>query len=78
MSTVLPAYQYRHVSGRTASITGAAPWHTAAERSEWRVETIGYTVQHPDGTVGIGRRPFQTKEEAQAWCNAHPNFRGMS
>lgn len=38
----------------------------------------GWTVQHPDGTTGLARRPFETESEAQAWCDAHPNFKGMS
>jgi hypothetical protein len=38
----------------------------------------GWTIQHPDGTVGIGRPPFATPSEAQAWIDAHPHFPGMS
>jgi hypothetical protein len=38
----------------------------------------GWTVEHPDGTSGLGRAPFATQAEAQAWCDAHPNFPGMS
>jgi hypothetical protein len=38
----------------------------------------GWTVAHADGTRGIGRQPFATEAEAQAWCDAHPHFPGMS
>lgn len=38
----------------------------------------GWTVLHPDGTSGLGRLPFATQAEAQAWCDAHPTFPGMS
>lgn len=38
----------------------------------------GYTINHPDGTNGLGRAPFETEAEAQAWVDAHPNFPGMS
>lgn len=76
--TVIEAKVWRHTSGRTASICGAVPWHTAAERASWTIETVGYTIQHPDGTRGIGRAPFKTRDEAQAWIDQNPRFSGMS
>lgn len=42
-----------------------------------RVEE-GWTVEHPDGTRGLGRPPFKTQEEAQDWCDKNPHFPGMS
>lgn len=78
VSKVIPARVWRHVYGRTASIRGAAPWHNHKDRCDWTTEVIGWTVQHSDGTTGLGRPPFATREEAQAWCDAHPSFRGMS
>lgn len=77
MSHPIPARRYRHTSGRTASIYGSAPWLSEAERAAWTVEVVGWTVAHPDGTNGLGRVPFATEAEAQAWCDANPNFRGM-
>jgi hypothetical protein len=42
------------------------------------LESDGWTVAHPDGTRGLGRPPFATREAAQAWCDANPYFPGMS
>ena len=76
---VIPSIRYRHKpTGRTASIGGAAPWTSEADRGNWLTETVGFTIRHPDGTTGLGRPPFATHDEAQAWVDAHPNFPGMS
>lgn len=75
---VVKAYVWRHISGRTVSVGGAVPYHSAAECTEWEMIQVGWTIQHADGTRGIGRVPFTTQEDAQAWINAHPRFRGMS
>lgn len=54
--------------GRTASIYGSIPWVSDSERSQWRIQIVGYTVQHKKtGTVGIGRKPWETREEAENW-----------
>jgi hypothetical protein len=73
----IEAKRWRHISGRTASVYGACPWTSEADEPNWRIESAGWTVQHPDGTTGIGRVPFATKEEADAWIAAHPRFPGM-
>jgi hypothetical protein len=54
--------------GRTASIYGSCPWVSDADRDQWKVQIVGYTVQHKKtGTVGIGRKPWETLEDAQKW-----------
>ena len=54
--------------GRTASIYGSCPWVSASERDQWRVQIVGYTVRHKKtGIVGIGRKPWETLEEAEKW-----------
>ena len=54
--------------GRTASIYSSCPWMSDAERDQWKVQIVGYTVQHKKtGTVGIGRKPWETLEDAQNW-----------
>lgn len=79
MSEVIPYRRWVHgATGRTASISGAVPYAHDAEAEGWAVEAYGYTVRHPDGTTGLGRAPFTTAAEAQAWVDAHPTFRGMS
>ena len=61
---VIPAERWRHISGRTASMYGACPWTTDAERGEWTCEPIGWTWQRADGCIGLGRVPAKTREEA--------------
>ena len=54
--------------GRTASVFGAVPWLSDSEREQWRVQVVGFTVQHKrTGTVGIGRKPWDTLQEAESW-----------
>lgn len=77
MGEVIEARIWRHKDGRTASTRGAAPWLSESDRSSWNLEVTGYTIKHPDGTTGLGRPPFPSKEAAQAWVDAHPNFKGM-
>ena len=72
MSKPVPHHFYRDPSGRTYSrFSSYIP--VDAELVDG-----GWTVQHPDGTRGLGRAPFASRDEAQAWCDAHPNFPGMS
>jgi hypothetical protein len=78
MSTPIPYRFWLHTSGRTASMGGAVPWVTPSDEANWTAQEQGWTVRHPDGTTGLGRKPFATKEEAQTWCDAHPRFPGMS
>jgi hypothetical protein len=76
---VIEAKAWVHIpSGRKASLYGACPWRTEAEKANWRIEVFGFTVQHPDGTIGIGLVPFPDRKQAQDWVDAHPNFRGMN
>ena len=72
MSKPIPHYFYRDSSGRTYSCFSA---YIPADAE--KVDG-GWTVQHPDGTSGLGRVPFASRDEAQAWCDANPNFPGMS
>lgn len=54
------------VTGATASIYGAVPYTSEADKGRWVVETVGYTWRREDGTVGLGRVPAKTLEEALA------------
>ena len=66
--SVVPFYVYVHTSGRQASIWGACPWTSEAERQEWAEECRGWTwrVVGNDGSVteGLSRPPAKTWEEA--------------
>ncbi|USN15903.1 hypothetical protein PAPPERLAPAPP_01610 [Brevundimonas phage vB_BpoS-Papperlapapp] len=79
MGEVIPHRVWRNTrTERTAGVFGAVPWVSDAEKHEWELVTVGWTVRHPDGTTGVGRFAFQTKDEAQAWVDKNPNFPGMS
>jgi hypothetical protein len=78
---VIASKQLRNrTTGATASPYGAVPWTGAPgnRREDWEMEEVGFTISWPDGTVGIGRQPFATREAAEAWMKEHPRFRGMS
>lgn len=72
MGKVIPNTYYRLKDGGTLSL------HSSHVPASAVIEQEGFTVSHPDGTRGLGRAPFDTEEEAQAWCDAHPRFAGMS
>ena len=75
--TVIPAQVWQHTSGRQVSVRGALPWVAEAEKAQWTRTDVGFTILWPDGTSGIGRTPFVTREAAQAYVDAHPTFPGM-
>jgi hypothetical protein len=75
---VIPHRVWKNADGRTASTRGAVPYVNSAESEGWTIEESGFTIRHPDGTTGLGRQPFASRAEAQAWVDAHPNFPGMS
>jgi hypothetical protein len=64
---VIPARRWRHKNGATASLYGAVPWSGAPGNTEadWAVETVGWTWRNVDGTIGLGRVPAATREEAE-------------
>jgi len=64
ITEIIEAKHYLHTSGRTASIYGAAPWTTESDKANWSVKTTGFTWRKDDGTVGLGRVPAKTMEEA--------------
>ena len=55
------------VTGATASIYGSHPSCSDADDKNWAIESCGWTIRdNQAGTVGCGRLPWKTKEEAQA------------
>lgn len=67
---VIESKVWKRDDGRTASIYGAVPWTSPNEEKRWKIVTRGYTVRDNDrGTVGIGRQPWTTRAEAQAWVD---------
>jgi len=51
-------------TGQTASIYGAVPYYSEKDKADWEIETIGYTWANSDGTIGLGRVPVKTEQEA--------------
>lgn len=56
---------------------------TFSQFTSWKepgavLETRGFTIRWPDGTTGLGRPAFATREEAQAVADRVVNFPGMS
>jgi hypothetical protein len=62
---VIPAKKWKNkVTGQTASLYGAVPYTTTAEAEGWEVITVGWTWRNSNGTIGLGRVPAATYEEA--------------
>ena len=61
-----PSRIWRRDDGRTASPYGACPWTSKTEAARWKIEQVGWTVRdNSTGTIGLGRVPFKTEQEAQ-------------
>lgn len=74
MAKVIPSRRWRNsVTGATASIYGAVPYVSDADKANWEVITVGYSIQNDDGTVGQGRQPYATEAEAQAVLDRNPH-----
>lgn len=57
-----------HDDGRRASIYGAIPWLSEADKLRWVIFSEGYTIwDNQNNTCGMGRVPWKTKEEAEVW-----------
>lgn len=71
---VIPAKVLRNKNdGRIASITGS---HPATNRSgdaydDWEIVQKGFTFINSNGTIGIGRTPFETEIEASNYLKLH-------
>jgi hypothetical protein len=67
---VIESKVWKRDDGATASPYGASPWTSAGEEKRWKLVPRGYTVRdNVLGTVGIGRVPWATRAEAQAWVD---------
>lgn len=66
---VIELRQWRHTSGRTASVYGACPWTSQADAPNWEIVSRGWTVRNPHtGEVGACRQPFPTREAADEFA----------
>lgn len=57
------------VTGATASVFGAVPGF-GNERKQWHLAEKGFTTDNLDGTYGLGRMPFATREGLEAHLKA--------
>jgi hypothetical protein len=73
ITSVIPSRQWEHVSGRRASIYGSLPWTSEADKANWTMVTSGWTWELDNGTIGLGRVPAKTKEEAEALMHKFNN-----
>lgn len=74
MPQVIPARVWFNIlTGATASVRGAVPYLSDAQKDDWVIKTVGYSIQNDDGTIGQGRRPYATEAEAQAAIDANPH-----
>lgn len=66
---VIPSRHWKNSrTGQTASLYGAVPYVNDAEAEGWSLVTKGFTVRdNVRGTVGFGRRPFDTEKEAETF-----------
>lgn len=68
---VIESKTWKRDDGATASIYGAVPWTSSSEEKRWKIVPRGFTVRdNVSGTVGIGKQPWATRAEAQAWVAA--------
>ena len=68
MYEIIESKQWQCTDGRTASIYGACPYVSDADKANWTIKAVGFTVRNmKTGTVGIGRKPFATFDEAAQW-----------
>lgn len=62
---VIPSIRwYNKRTKQTASIYGAVPWTRPADADQWEKQTTGWTWRLDNGTVGLGRAPAKTEQEA--------------
>lgn len=70
--TPIASYIWKRDDGMKASIYGACPWTSAAEEPRWKMVMTGWTVRDmKTGTVGIGKIPWDTKADAEAWIDEY-------
>lgn len=58
---------------QTASIYGAVPYSNESNKQDWTIVTRGYTWRLDNGTIGLGRMPVKTYDEAKQIMDAFNN-----
>jgi hypothetical protein len=69
---VIPSRVWVNVrTGAKASPYGASPWPHEGDKANWELRDQGWTWRNDNGTVGLGRVPAKTREEALEVMRAH-------
>jgi len=69
---IIPYRVWVRDDGRKASIYGAVPWTSQADKARWEMREYGFTVRNPvTGEVGACRPPFTTMEEAEMYVSKY-------
>lgn len=63
------AMRWQSANGQTASVYGAVPYYSQEQKIQegWEIVKSGWIPEWSDGTVGAGRPPHATLEEAKAF-----------
>lgn len=62
---IIPSKHWKNaVTGATTSIYGSVPYVNEQDKANWQIVIRGYTWQLDNGTVGLGRQPAKTMNEA--------------
>lgn len=62
---VIESKCWKHkVTGQTVSIYGAVPYVNETEKQNWEIVSRGFTWRLDNGTIGLGRMPTKTRDEA--------------
>ena len=51
-------------TGHMVSIFGSVPWVNDADRDNWVMVSVGWTWRHRDGSIGLGKTPAKTRDDA--------------
>ena len=67
---IIESKRWVNTDGRTASIYGACPYVSDADKANWAVQTVGWTIRdNQRNTVGMGRQPFTSMYDASAFLH---------
>ena len=65
VTKIIEARQWRNIATKqTASIYGAVPYTNEKDKANWIMENVGFTWVNSNGTIGLGRMPAKTMQEA--------------
>lgn len=64
MKIIPHKFYFNKSTNETASFYGAWPG------PGYEVVSKGYTIMNQDGTIGIGRKPFEDRLQAERWLNS--------